>query len=88
MLARQKEKALGSMNEVVQTVKHPRSHKDEKEEYPKIDLMHLKPAEAGSMNNPGRQTPQLMATSDPYLGSSTQDTKSNSRKSQQTSSME
>ncbi|KAL8154838.1 hypothetical protein AgCh_000258 [Apium graveolens] len=86
--ARQKEKALGSMNEVVQTVKHPRSHMDEKEEYPNIDFMHLKPAEAGSMNTPGRQTPQLMAKSDPSLGSSTQDSKSNYRKSQKTTSME
>lgn len=88
MLARQKEKALGSMNEVVQTVKHPRSHMNEKEEYPYIDLMHLKPVEAGSTNTPGRQTPQLMAKSDPYLGSSTQDSKSNSRKSQNATSVE
>lgn len=74
------------MTEVVQTVKHPRSHMDEKEEKPKIDFMHLKPAEAESVNTPGRHTPQLMATSDPYLGSSTQDSKS--RKSQHKTSME
>ncbi|KAK1400934.1 putative LOV domain-containing protein [Heracleum sosnowskyi] len=84
--ARQKEKALGSMTEVVQTVKHPRSQLEEKKEMPNIDFMHLKPAEAGSMHTPGRQTPQLMATSDPDLGTSTEDPKS--RKSQHTASME
>lgn len=87
VLARQKEKALGSMNEVVQTVKHPRSHKDEKD-YPNIDFTHLKPSEVESLHAPNRQTPRVMSTSDPYLRNSTQDSKSKFRKSQHAASME
>ncbi|WOH14780.1 hypothetical protein DCAR_0934303 [Daucus carota subsp. sativus] len=85
--ARQKEKALGSMNEVVQTVKHPRSHKDEKD-YPNIDFTHLKPSEVESLHAPNRQTPRVMSTSDPYLRNSTQDSKSKFRKSQHAASMD
>lgn len=61
---------------------------NEKEDKTNIDSMPLKPAEAESMKTPGRQTPHLMSTSDPYLGSATQDSKSKFRKSQHTTSME
>nr|AML79609.1 putative LOV domain-containing protein [Sambucus canadensis] len=67
--ARQKEKALGSITEVVQTVRHPRPHiqstnhdviiKDEKEEKFNLDYIPPKSAEIESMSTPGRQTPQL-----------------------------
>nr|AML79198.1 putative LOV domain-containing protein [Galium boreale] len=64
--ARQKEKALGSITEVVQTVKHPRSHARSvshdvnlKSGSTKINLEFLLPAPAGAESDatPGRQTP-------------------------------
>nr|AML76934.1 putative LOV domain-containing protein [Ehretia acuminata] len=66
--ARQKEKSLGSVMEVVQTVKHQRSHKQSvkqdttsKLENDKVNLdyMHPEPAETESASTPGRQTPQV-----------------------------
>nr|AML76708.1 putative LOV domain-containing protein [Actaea racemosa] len=87
--ARQKEKALGSITEVVQTVKHPRSHIDEKSEKgePKLDFMLTKSVEAESMNKPGRQTPRSISTSDPYFRNSIQESNNKSRKSQHPSSV-
>ncbi|CAI9102565.1 OLC1v1000855C1 [Oldenlandia corymbosa var. corymbosa] len=64
--ARQKEKALGSITEVVQTVKHPRAHarsvshdvnlKSQSEKL-KLEFMLPEPAGIDSNSTPGRQTP-------------------------------
>ncbi|KAG6653720.1 hypothetical protein CIPAW_05G096000 [Carya illinoinensis] len=66
--SRQKEKALGSMTEVVQTVKHPGSHiramshdstsKHEEQENFNLDYALPKSAEIQNMNTPSRQTPR------------------------------
>ncbi|PSS05096.1 Phototropin-2 like [Actinidia chinensis var. chinensis] len=66
--ARQKEEALGSITEVVQTLKHPRSHiqsimqdtsaKHEGEEL-NLDYILPKPAEIENLSTPGRHTPLL-----------------------------
>ncbi|XP_057494884.1 phototropin-2-like isoform X2 [Actinidia eriantha] len=66
--ARQKEEALGSITEVVQTLKHPRSHiqsimqdtsaKHEGEEF-NLDYILPKPAEIENLSTPGRHTPLL-----------------------------
>nr|AML76517.1 putative LOV domain-containing protein [Atropa belladonna] len=70
--ARQKEKALGSITEVVQTVKGPRSHKKsiqdassatDKEKL-QLDFMLPKSADTESMSTPGRYTPQWDTRSD------------------------
>ncbi|KAK2665771.1 hypothetical protein Ddye_004345 [Dipteronia dyeriana] len=66
--ARQKEEALGYITEVVQTMKHPHSHKktvsydttpkiDEQEKF-NLDFVLPKSAEVANMSTPGRQTPQ------------------------------
>ncbi|KAI8526468.1 hypothetical protein RHMOL_Rhmol12G0000100 [Rhododendron molle] len=62
--ARQKEEALGSITEVVQIVKHPRSHMQsvKQEEEFNLDYILPKPAEIENMSAPGRQTPQLVST--------------------------
>ncbi|CBI37708.3 unnamed protein product, partial [Vitis vinifera] len=69
--ARQKEKALGSITEVVQTVKHPHSHahartmshdgtvKNEEVEKFHLDYLLPKSAELDNISTPGRQTPQV-----------------------------
>nr|AML77357.1 putative LOV domain-containing protein [Akania lucens] len=68
--ARQKEEALGSITEVVQTMKHSRSHKREisndnimvkHEDQEKFNLDYVLPrsAELDSISTPGRQTPRL-----------------------------
>uniref|UniRef100_A0A5B7B7G5 non-specific serine/threonine protein kinase n=1 Tax=Davidia involucrata TaxID=16924 RepID=A0A5B7B7G5_DAVIN len=72
--ARQKEKALVSITEVVQTVKHPQSliqsvnhdttGKHEVEENFNLDYVLPKSAEIENMSAPGRQTPQLDSRSD------------------------
>ncbi|XP_055816913.1 phototropin-2 [Solanum dulcamara] len=70
--ARQKEKALGSITEVVQTVKGPRpqikssqdtSSGTDKEKL-QLEFMLPKSAESESMSTPGRYTPQWDARSD------------------------
>lgn len=91
--ARQKEKALNSMTEVVQTVKHPRSHiqavsdettgKHEEEE----KFFLPKSAELENMSAPGRQTPQLDSRSDVSRLSSYEEAGKKSRKSGRTSLM-
>nr|AML79013.1 putative LOV domain-containing protein [Maesa lanceolata] len=67
--ARQKEKALGSITEVVQTVKHPRSHMQsmkhdtsDKHDVEELSLDYIlpKPLET-DMSAPGRHTPQLIS---------------------------
>ncbi|MCD7469902.1 Phototropin-2 [Datura stramonium] len=70
--ARQKEKALGSITEVVQTVKGPRSHikssqdasSGANKEKLQTDFMLPKSADAESMSTPGRCTPQWETMSD------------------------
>ncbi|XP_019259796.1 PREDICTED: LOW QUALITY PROTEIN: phototropin-2 [Nicotiana attenuata] len=84
--ARQKEEALGSITEVVQTVKNPRSHmkstsqdassRTDKEKL-QLDFMLPKSAETESMKTPGQYTPQWETTSD----MSVQDSDKKSRKS-------
>nr|AML77326.1 putative LOV domain-containing protein [Loropetalum chinense] len=95
--ARQKEKALGSITEVVQTVKHPGSHnqsashdaagKHEEEEKFNLDYFLPKSAEIGSMSTPGKQTPLLETRSDVSLVSSSQEAGKKSRKSGRNSLM-
>nr|AML77156.1 putative LOV domain-containing protein [Portulaca suffrutescens] len=91
--ARQKETALGSITEVVQTVKHPRSQirsvstsdAGNREFQGKVELDYMLPisAEIAKMSTPGRQTLQKDAKTDP---SSTDEDK-NSRKSARISSL-
>nr|AML79206.1 putative LOV domain-containing protein [Synsepalum dulcificum] len=85
--ARQKEKALGSITEVVQTLKHPRqsikhatSGKHEEEEF-NLDYILPKPGETENMGTPGRQTPQLDSRTDLSRASSSQEFSKKSRKS-------
>ncbi|KAL6963560.1 Phototropin-2 [Sarracenia purpurea var. burkii] len=81
--ARQKEKALGSITEVVQTVKHPRSYMQsvKHEEEFNLDSILPKPAEIENMNAPGRQTPQLNSRIDVPRASSSQEFGKKPRKS-------
>nr|AML78658.1 putative LOV domain-containing protein [Ilex paraguariensis] len=88
--ARQKEEALGSIIEVVQTLKHPRPdiqsvnqettsiHEEEK-----LNLNFMLPssAETESMSTPGRQTPQSYFRSDLSRSSSRQESEKKARKS-------
>nr|AML76713.1 putative LOV domain-containing protein [Moringa oleifera] len=67
--ARQKEEALGSITEVVQTVRHPRSHKravsndtigkHEGQDKFKLDNVLPKSGEFDNISTTGRQTPEL-----------------------------
>lgn len=85
--ARQKEKARGSITEVVQTVKHPQSQirsvsasdADKREVQGKLALDYMLPqsAEIDNMSTPGRQTPQKDSKNDP----SSRDGDKSSRKS-------
>ncbi|KAJ4962577.1 hypothetical protein NE237_022516 [Protea cynaroides] len=90
--ARQKEKALGSITEVVQTVKHPQPHiqatdpeilgrPDEPEKF-NLDYSLPKSLEAENLGTPDRRTPQMDARSD-----ASQDAGKKSRKSVRISSM-
>nr|AML78180.1 putative LOV domain-containing protein [Sideroxylon reclinatum] len=85
--ARQKEKALGSITEVVQTLKHPRqsikhatSGKLEEGEF-NLDYILPKPGETENMSAPGRQNPQLDSRTDLSRASSSQEFSKKSRKS-------
>nr|AML78011.1 putative LOV domain-containing protein [Solanum sisymbriifolium] len=70
--ARQKEKALGSITEVVQTVKGPRPHRNSSQDVSsgadkeklQSEFMLPKSADAESMSTPGRYTPQWDTRSD------------------------
>nr|AML78766.1 putative LOV domain-containing protein [Platyspermation crassifolium] len=89
--ARQKETALGSMREVVQTVKHSRSHiqsvnqdkisKDGKPENLEVDFMLAELAEKESMATPGRQTPIVDSNSELRRTGSLNSSSAKSRKS-------
>ncbi|KAK4487645.1 hypothetical protein RD792_005699 [Penstemon davidsonii] len=92
--ARQKEEALGSIIEVVQTMKDPRSHiKTQshdaiaKTEYEKLNLDYMLPGLADNKGTPGRQTPLLDSTSNLSRSGSRQDTTNKSRKSSRISLM-
>lgn len=89
--ARQKEKALGSITEVVQTIKHPQSHirtishdnasKHEGQESFNLDYILPKSAEIQNMSTPGRQTPQSDSRGDVSHPSSCLEADKKSRKS-------
>ncbi|KAK9109590.1 hypothetical protein Sjap_017650 [Stephania japonica] len=92
--ARQKEEALGSITEVVQKVKHPRSRsqshqptepgtpvKSGDNEKFNLDYILPKSIELGSLGTPGRQTPLMDARSDYSRSSSVQEGGKRSRKS-------
>lgn len=91
MSARQKEKALGSITEVVQTIKHPQSHirtishdnasKHEGQESFNLDYILPKSAEIQNMSTPGRQTPQSDSRGDVSHPSSCLEADKKSRKS-------
>ncbi|KAA3463057.1 phototropin-2-like [Gossypium australe] len=91
--ARQKDKALDSMTEVVQTVKHPHSHNQtisndatiKVEEQEKFNLDYVLPqsAEIENTSTPGRYTPQ----SDFSTATPTQEFDKKSRKSARVSLM-
>nr|AML76463.1 putative LOV domain-containing protein [Argemone mexicana] len=95
--ARQKEKALSSMTEVVQTVKHPRSHnnvsvpgtpvKPDDNEKLNTDYVLPKAIELENLSTPSRQTPQMDARSELPRTSSTTDASKKSRKSGRNSLM-
>ncbi|KAK9112312.1 hypothetical protein Scep_019831 [Stephania cephalantha] len=89
---RQKEKALGSITEVVQTLKHPRSQSHQPTEpgtpvkygdNEKFNLDYILPKsiELASLGTPGRQTPLMDARSEYSRSSSVQDGGKRSRKS-------
>nr|AML79185.1 putative LOV domain-containing protein [Schlegelia parasitica] len=84
--ARQKEEALGSIIEVVQTLKDPRSRSYDslaKTAYEKLNLDYMLPGSAEMVNkgNPGRQTSELDSKSNLARSGSCQDTRNKSRKS-------
>lgn len=90
VLARQKDKALGSITEVVQTIKHPRSHMKSlshettaKNENDKLNLDYMLPgpAELDNTGAPGRKTSQLDSRNDLPSKSTSRYTSSRSSKS-------
>nr|AML76863.1 putative LOV domain-containing protein [Amelanchier canadensis] len=96
--SRQKETALGSITEVVQTVRHPRSHIQdvshdtasihEEQDSLNPDYVLPKSAATASMSTPGRQTPQSDVKGDKFRSlSSPIDAGKISRKSGRTSSI-
>ncbi|PRQ25266.1 putative protein kinase AGC-RSK-2 family [Rosa chinensis] len=92
--ARQKEKALGSIVEVVQTVKHPRSHMQDAsnentknhEELDNMNLNYVLPKSA-AMSTPVRETPQVDVKGDATRGRFSQDAGKNPKKSGRSPSM-
>ncbi|OVA05620.1 PAS domain [Macleaya cordata] len=95
--ARQKEKAMSSITEVVQTVKHPRSHihatdpgtPGKLDENDRFNLGYVLPksAELENLSTPGRQTPLMDGRSDVSRSSSTIDAIKKLRKSGRNSLM-
>ncbi|KAF8409846.1 hypothetical protein HHK36_002364 [Tetracentron sinense] len=89
--SRQKDKALCSITEVVQTVKHPRAHiqggdhqtppKPEDQEKFNLDYFLPKSSEIENLSTPGRQTPQMDAKSDVSTAMLDHDAGKKSRKS-------
>ncbi|KAK4772105.1 hypothetical protein SAY86_013880 [Trapa natans] len=89
--ARQKEKALDSMTEVVLTVKHPRSHIrsiSKNDETEKFNLDSYLPKSSENECTPARKTPRIDPTSNIYRRSSTQELNKKGRKSRQNSMKE
>lgn len=78
--ARQKEEALGSIIEVVQTVKDPKSHISSQSPGFNLEYMLPGPAEIENKSTPGRHTPELDGKSNLSRSGSRQDT-NKSRKS-------
>lgn len=93
MSARQKEEALGSITEVVQTVTRPRPHiqskNDDTNEKEKLNLDYMLPisAQIENMNTPAKQTSLLNPKSDAFRRSSVQESSNQSKKSGRTSFM-
>ncbi|KAI5315302.1 hypothetical protein L3X38_044478 [Prunus dulcis] len=95
--ARQKEKALGSIKEVVETVKHPRSHTQDvshvtasnhgEQDSLNLDYVLPKSAAIANMNTPGLKNPQLDVKEDAFRMRSSYDAGKISRKSGFASSM-
>nr|AML77959.1 putative LOV domain-containing protein [Prunus prostrata] len=95
--ARQKEKALGSIKEVVETVKHPRSHTQDvshetasnhgEQDSLNLDYVLPKSAAIANMNTPGLKTPQSDVKGDAFHMRSSYDAGKISRKSGFASSM-
>ncbi|CAI9781704.1 unnamed protein product [Fraxinus pennsylvanica] len=94
--ARQKEKAFGSITEVVQTVKHPQSHMkslshdttaEHENDKLNLDYMLPGPAEMGNTGTPGRKISQRDSIKDLHSKSTRQDTGSRSSKSGRNSLM-
>ncbi|KAL6217877.1 hypothetical protein ACLB2K_011094 [Fragaria x ananassa] len=81
--ARQKEKALGSIAEVVQTVKHPRKNHEEPDN---MNLDYVLPKSA-AMSKPGRQTPQADVKGDASRGRFSQDAGKYPKKSERNPSL-
>ncbi|XP_004290098.1 PREDICTED: phototropin-2 [Fragaria vesca subsp. vesca] len=81
--ARQKEKALGSIAEVVQTVKHPRKNHEEPDN---MNLDYVLPKSA-AMSTPGRQTPQADVKGDASRGRFSQDAGKYPKKSERSPSL-
>ncbi|XP_030552629.1 phototropin-2 [Rhodamnia argentea] len=87
--ARQKEEALESITEVVQTVKHPRSHirsisydvRNEELERFNLDSFLPKYTDTEKLSTPGRQTPLIDRASSLPRTSSIQEAEKKSRKS-------
>ncbi|XP_058073309.1 phototropin-2-like isoform X2 [Magnolia sinica] len=96
--ARQKEKALCSITEVVQTMKHPRVHilQEADSEVPGKSMEHEKfyldsplpkSAEVENLNTPSRETPQRDGKSEVSRMSTSHDAKKKARKSARISLM-
>ncbi|VVA26629.1 PREDICTED: LOV domain-containing [Prunus dulcis] len=95
--ARQKEKALGSIKEVVETVKHPRSHTQDvshvtasnhgEQDSLNLDYVLPKSAAIANMNTPGLKNPQSDVKDDAFRMRSSYDAGKISRKSGFASSM-
>nr|AML79101.1 putative LOV domain-containing protein [Laurelia sempervirens] len=94
--ARQKENAICSITEVVQTVKHPHSHiqntDNEHEKTMELETFHLdsplpKSAEIESLRTPGRITPQRDAKNEVSRMSANHDASKKARKSARISLM-
>ncbi|XP_073028142.1 phototropin-2-like [Primulina eburnea] len=80
--ARQKEEALGSITEVVQTLRHPKSHVTPESHDTMTKIEHTGLAELlDNKGTPGRQTPSLDTRSKSHRSDFRSDTSQKSRKS-------
>nr|AML77191.1 putative LOV domain-containing protein [Papaver rhoeas] len=93
--ARQKEKAMDSMTEVVQTVKHPKSHTGgtvpgtplKPDDNDKLNMVLPKSVQFENLSTPGRHTPETDARSELSRMSTASDANKKSRKSGRNSLM-